>query len=242
MSPKLLLALQYWEGDREAAYRLARTLADLEPKHSESADLLLVHRADCVPPDKDLIAYLSRKFNVFVYRSPRRTAGWPAGCNDLWFATIEWVWSMLDARKIQAYSSVFTFEADGAPLVEGWIEKFQEAWGSAKVKVLGCEVDNKKCPKHVNGNAMFSCDLNFLYWLAREIGAVGRGAWDVALYPEFAKRGAADFPGLRSYYQTRSVTGEWVAQEQSKGTVFVHGVKDGSLLREVRARFRLPPL
>lgn len=242
MSSKLLLALQYWEGDREAAFRLARTLADLESKHSSSADLLLVHRGDCAPPDAELVSYLSRKFNIFVYRSPRTTTGWPMGCNDLWFATLEWVWAMRDSKKIQAYPAVFTFEADGAPLVRGWIEQFRAAWDAAGAKVLGCEIDTGKCPKHINGNALFSCDLPFLYWVAREVGAVGRGAWDVALYPEFARRGAADFPGLRSYYQTPTVSSDWVAREREKGTLFVHGVKDGSLLREVRQHFGLTPL
>jgi hypothetical protein len=239
---KILLALQFWDGDRKAADKLARLLADIEPTHSKLADILFVRRFDCEPLDGETIQHVSRKFNVFDYRSQRRGKGWPDGCNDLWFSTIEWVWSMREAQKVPAYKAVFTFEPDGCPLVRDWIPRFISAWDAAQAPVLGCEIPKGTCPRHINGNAMFSCELDFLHWASRIVGSVkANRAWDVELAGAFFQRGAKNFHGLRSLWQTPSVSKGFVDGLAAQGVVFLHGVKDDSVIRVVRERFSLPP-
>jgi hypothetical protein len=41
-----LICLQYWDGDRDKAMRLARFLADLEPSKREDVDFAFFARAD----------------------------------------------------------------------------------------------------------------------------------------------------------------------------------------------------
>ncbi len=57
---KILIALQFWKGDRDMAMKLARLMADLEPKHSDDADVLFISRFDTMQ-DVDAVKYVSRK-------------------------------------------------------------------------------------------------------------------------------------------------------------------------------------
>lgn len=236
---KLLLCLQYWEGDKRQAMNLARYVADLQSSRCEIADFLFVSRFDC-PHDMETIKHVSKKFNIFHYTSKRRGTGWPNGCNELWFGSLEWVYSMIEARKIPWYKAVFTFEADGVPLASNWINQFSMAWDQESAKnltfVLGSYLTNPG--PHINGNAMFSCNMAFLKWLVKQVGGVRPSAgWDYALYPDFRKWGARSYPALKSYWGSKTFTEEGFDAELAQGTVYLHGVKDSSLLKMARKKF-----
>jgi hypothetical protein len=236
---KLLLVLQYWKGDRDQAMALARFIADLQPFKCANADFLFVARFDC-PHDMDAINYVSKKFNVSHYVSKRRGTGWPNGCNDLWFGAMEWVQSMMAERRIPAYKAIFTFEADGVPLSPNWINQFSADWDAEAKKhetfVFGAQLEAPG--PHINGNAMVSGHPAFLHWVVRKVGGAPPNAgWDYVLYRDFKKWGAWNYPKLRSYWGSKTFTRAGFANELSAGTVWLHGIKDNSLLEMARKKF-----
>lgn len=236
---KILLMLQYWEGDRAQAMRLARFIADLQTEKSTIADFLFVGRFDCAH-DLESINYVSRKFNVFHYISKRRGTGWPHGCNDLWFGGLEWVQSMMADKKIPAYKAIFTFEADGVPLCPSWINQMSLDWDaeSKKHETFAFGALLKAPGPHINGNALFSGHPAFLHWVVRKVGgAPPRAGWDYVMYRDFKKWGAHNYPKLRSYWGTKTFSEEGFGKELTDGTVWLHGVKDDSLLNMARQKF-----
>jgi hypothetical protein len=240
-SNKILLALQFWDGDRAAAMKLAQFLADLEPRHSDLADFILVRRFDMKEPKEyaTVVPALSRKFNFFSYKSPRRGVGWPDGCNSLWFSTMEWVYTMIEARRVPKYKAIFTFEADGCPVLRDWVAQLSETWDALNkfnpVYVAGALVKNPAA--HINGNAVMNCDMRFLTWIVRRVGGVPVGSgWDFILRDRFKEWGWADIHRMRSYYNSATFTPEQYAQMVDEKLIWVHGVKDDSMIRMGRAR------
>jgi hypothetical protein len=236
---KILLVLQFWKGDQKQAIKLAKFITDLQPGRCENADFLFVSRFDCAH-DAEVIRYVSRKFNTYHYVSKRRGTGWPNGCNDLWFGSMEWVKSMLEAKKIPAYKAVFTFESDGVPLAANWINQMSMAWDEAVAKaptfVLGAYLTAPG--PHINGNALFSCHPGFLHWIVRQVGGAPPNAgWDYVLYRDFKRWGAYDLPGLKSYWGSKTFPEAAFQRELANGTFYVHGVKDDSLLNMARKKF-----
>jgi len=232
-SPKILLALQFWEKDRRQAMELARFIADLEPGHCETADFIFVNRFDCLP-DKDTEGYVSRKFNFYRYKSPRRETGWPDGCNGTWMSTMEWFYFMAEANKIPRYKTIFTFEADCVPLRSDWIKYFSAAWDTinkmGKIYVAGRKLESHGIREHVNGNAFFSGDLKFLHWLVKRTRIPAGVGWDYYLADEFRRWGWADMPGMECWWNTPTFTEEQFRNELNKGTAWLHGIKDRSLI------------
>ncbi len=236
---RILLILQFWKGDMAQAMKLARFIADMQNGKSESADFLFLSRFDC-PIDMDVVNYVSRKFNVFTYTSRRRGTGWPHGCNELWFSGMDWFESMLAHNKVPKYKAAFTFEADGVPLSPTWIQQMSVAWDEQAAKkptfVFGAEL---MAPgRHINGNMLVSGNLAFLHWLVKKKGGVtSRGGWDYVLAADFRKWGAYNFPQLKSYWASATFSRESFENELDRGTLYVHGVKDDSLLDMARKKF-----
>jgi hypothetical protein len=233
MSPKILICLEFWEGDKAQSMQLARFIADLQPGRCDSADFLFVSRFDC-SQDAETIKYVARKFNVHHYRSPKSGTGWPHGCNELWFGAMEWIYHMIEAKKVPQYKAIFTIEGDGLPLQSNWIVDFSRKWDELNaikpVYVAGAILNPGEDGEHVNGQAFFSGDLRFLFWIVKRInGAPSNCGWDYWLRKDFARWGQAQMPGLRCYWGTKTFSQEQYEQEQRDGTVWLHGVKDNSL-------------
>jgi hypothetical protein len=240
---KILLALQYWNGDKAMAMQLARLIADLEDRHCDKADFLLFSRFD-TPDDPETTKYVQRKFNVWTGRGRRRSSGWPHGCNDLWFGTMDWIYTMQEAKKIPQYKAVFTFEADGCPLLPQWINILSQSWDRAQMEklvyVYGAYL--LAPAPHVNGNAMFSCDREFLHWLTRKVcGVSPHGGWDFLLADEFERWGSGHSKVIKSYWRKDSFTKDEFIKETQAGVAYLHGVKDMSAIRMCRKLYGLPP-
>ncbi len=236
---RILLVLQYWKGDQKQAMKLAKLIADLQPSKSTIADFLFVGRFDC-PHDMEAINYVSKKFNVYHWISKRRGTGWPNGCNELWFGALEWVQSMMADHKIPAYKAVFTFEADGVPLSPNWINQFSADWDAESKKhetfVFGAYLTAPG--PHINGNCMLSGHPAFLNWVVRKIGgAPANAGWDYVMYRDFKKWGARAYPKLVSYWGTKTFSEEGFRIQLERGTAWLHGVKDDSLLDMARRKF-----
>lgn len=239
-SNKILIALQFWQRDKDDALRLARFLADIEPKHSDLADFILVKRFDCKTTikDQEIVPLLSRKFNLYTYHSPRREQGWPSGCNGLWLATMEWARGMIEAKRVPAYKAIFCCEADGGPIFSDWVSRMSAAWDLA----------NKERPvyqagpmvtvpaQHINGNCLMSGDLTFLKWVTSRVCIPPGGGWDFCLAKFFKEWGWANIHGMRSYYAWPTVTPEQYAKMIEEQLIWVHGPKDDSLVRMGRER------
>jgi hypothetical protein len=180
---KILLALQFWDGDKRPAMQVARLIADLERTHSAKADFLFVARFDCTH-NLDTINYVAKKFNTHHYiNRNRRATGWPWGCNELFFGTMDWVYSQAEAKRIPDYKAVMLLEGDSGPLHPNWVSQLSEEWDKAKVKVYGPLLDHGP---HINGNCMLSGDMTFLHWLTRTKGGCSpHGGWDFLLYQDF---------------------------------------------------------
>lgn len=229
VSDKILIVLQYWEGDKNQAMRLARLLADLEPAHTEKADFLFLSRFDC-GHDLDTIKYVSRKFNTFQYRSPRRGVGWPCGCNELTFGGLEWFYHKKASGQIPNYKAAFLLESDGVPLQKDWIAQVSADWDGFKSDscVAGAWLEHGAFPDvgHINGNLLMTGDLKFLHWLVKRVGGVdSRVGWDFILARDFMEWGWTKYPRIVSAWRT-PLSEAMFLKAQSEGVLYWHGVKD----------------
>lgn len=236
---RILLVLQFWAGDKKQALEVAKFIADLQPGRCENADFLFVSRFDCAH-DMHVIRHVSKKFNVFHYVSKRRGTGWPIGCNETLFGSLEYIYHMMTAKKIPRYKAALMFEADSVPLAPNWINALSRAWDAecAKHETFVFGPYQIYPGPHVNGNCFLSCNPAFLHWMVKQIGGVTpAGGWDYVLYNDFKKWGARDCPLMKSYWGSRTFPESAFQAELAKGTVFLHGVKDDSLLKMARKKF-----
>lgn len=235
-SDRLLLALQFYHRDQPQAMKVARLIADLEPRFKDNADFLFSARFDC-PHDTETVKYVSKKFKTFTFTNRRRATGWPFGPNELWFGTMDHVYSMNEARRMPLYKAILTFEGDSVPTIPHWINRLSEGWDAARpAKIVGA-LQSSPGP-HVNGNAMFSGDHKFLYWIARKVGGCSpHGGWDFVLASRFKKWGWADCPAMRSYWGMPTISRADIDNLVRQNVAFLHGVKDNSAIEHVWTKF-----
>ncbi len=233
---KILLAIQFWGGDKVEAMKRARLIADLQTGHSDQADFLFFSRFDTTN-DIDTVKYVSRKFDTFHAINRRRGVGWPGGCNDLFFGMVDWVYSHKEAKKVPDYKAILAFEADSCPLHSNWISQLHDSWDKARSCVHGPLLEQGP---HVNGNCLVSADMKFLRWLARERGGCTPvGGWDYLMYKDFKPWGISDAPSMKSWWRVPSMDEPAYESLLAQNVCFLHGVKDDSLVRLVRKKFSL---
>lgn len=227
-SRKILITFNFWKGDKAQTMRAARFLADIEPTMCSNADMLFVCRPDCTQ-DEETVQYVSKKFHVYTATSRRSEVGWPQGCNGLFFGTADFIYEQRAAKKLPDYKAFLIFEGDSCPLVPDWIQKLSDAWDAANTSVLGPLI--KSPPVHINGNALYSGDMKFLQYLSRKIsGCSPCIGYDVFLYTALKKWGLKDCPIMRSHWHCPSMTPQVFRLLRSQGVVFLHGVKDESMM------------
>jgi hypothetical protein len=235
------VALQFWQGDKEMAMKVARLIADLEPRHSDQADFLFSARFDCTH-DSDTVRYVNGKFNTTTHITRNwRGTGWPFGCNQTWLGTHDFIYDQMNAKKMPAYKAILTLEADACPIRPDWIARLSDAWDSAGVKCLGALIPPGPAStggRHINGNALISGDLSFLYTLTRRIGGCHPcGGYDYLLAPFFMEEGWANCSLIRSHWHTPTATDEFLDRLVKEGAVHLHGVKDESVVNYVRRKY-----
>lgn len=233
---KKVLALQYWQGDRDAAMLLARFIASLQPEHSPDVDFVFAVRGDAREPDAAVVKRLSKAFNVRFFKTKQVVAGWPAGPWALWFSLVEYLHSYPEPVKW-----ALTFEADCAPLTRTWISELDAEWDRRKsgTRLIGCSPEGGVA--HINGNMLMSCDHDFLTWIVREVTIAGvpkPEGWDTWLFPQFLHWGCQVSPKFASFWQTRSAGVGLYKHLRNDGVVFCHGVKDDSLIRQASRALR----
>lgn len=238
---KLLIALQFWEGDKAMAMKVARLIADLETRHSDRADFLFSSRFD-TGHDPQTVQYVNRRFNTTTHICKNwRGTGWPFGCNQVWLGTHDFIYDQMNAKKMPDYKAILTLEADACPLRPDWIARLSDAWDKANVKCLGALISpgpHSTGGKHINGNALVSGDLTFLYTLTRRIGGCNPGGgYDYLLAPFFMKEGWANCPLIRSHWHAPTATDDFLDRLVKEEACHLHGIKDESVHKYVRKKY-----
>ena len=224
-SSKILLALQYYPGDRDDAMSTARMLADVQGGHSDLADLCFVSRHDTTA-DPQTVVYTSRAFNVMTIRSRRSGTGWPHGPNELWFDLIDQTHERISCGHWPAYKAVLTFEGDTTVLSRDWIRGLVDEWdrrpsGSNMVGSL------QAAPaEHINGNMLVSADLGYLAKIRSIGGCSPNAGWDYACRDQFRAWGWAPTEKIVSWWKSKTLLEPDYLELQRRGCLFFHGVKD----------------
>lgn len=236
-SEDIVLALQFWEGDRSASLRLAKTIADVEPAFNTQALFLFVHAFDCEPPPAEVVDYVAKKFRTMVVKSTTPWTGYPDGCAALWLDCIDW------ARKakrdgLTTAECMLTFEFDCSPLVTDWIDKLVGTFRRVSPKaVMGDHHPYTAAglPKgfgHINGNMVVSLrSVEVLDQIATyRQRHKPRSPWDVVIYPDLYRIGAVSIPEIQSDYRAHNLRPSYLATLRRNGVLFHHGCKDTSVI------------
>lgn len=231
----ILLALQFWEGDKQRAGELARFLASLEPTKNPRVDLLLSARWDC-EVDKQVIQDCNRAFQTYHCRGRTQLTGHPMGSWALWKDTVEHVRRASADHRMPRYDCILTFEADCVPLVRGWADRLLAAWertGGQRIAVGHEILPNTSPYPHLNGNLLLNGSAEMLDILSK-YECPEKSAWDIPIYPLLKRYGGTSIPEMRSgiFFDVPKV---WVTDAIEEGVVFVHGDKDGSVFRGAQA-------
>ena len=219
---KLLLVLQCCPLDQQQAMSLARLIADIEPRVSEYADIMLAHRFDSIP-DKTSRDYVARKFSqVHTWVGTNKATGWPAGPNSL-FLEAYGHYVTRHRQKKWGYAAMLAIEPDCCPLQANWLRLLWEDWHSSDQLVLGA-----LCPlprEHLNGNMLISHE-----YLAQNKGFQScpvEWGWDYYHRKSLMKHGRATNL-IVSDYARKHITCDEVNSLRKSGACLLHGVKDDS--------------
>lgn len=227
---RLVLALQFWEGDREAALRNARRIADNELGFRNDTEFCLAARFDA-KHDPKTVEHLRKKFHVSTYTGRNKGTGWPRGCNDLWTDLMA-----ESARRVRSgvwenVKAVMTFESDCIPIDPDWLDAIHYEWDLATAAgdrlVLGAWQPQCTPIGHINGNALFHPSIADRLSIGVANPVLG---WDCEFANQFApywvKSGL-----IKNMYQAKKLTDEKILEPWVRGCrpVVVHGVKDLSV-------------
>lgn len=225
----VVLAIQYWQGDEAAACRLARLLADIEPRRREDVTLAFCRRFDM--PTESALLWATRmhcgfKFGTTALRSRREGAGHPHGPNELAAGTIEQFADAWRAGNISSHS-VFLIEADHVPLRADWLDVLLAEHAqtlAAGKRVTGC-MTRLPVP-HVNGGMLQHLSL----WHDRPSlhRTPPNGAWDLH-HAQVLNAEARPTTTIRNYYGSADWTPRALAAV-ARETAWLLSTKDTSAI------------
>jgi hypothetical protein len=223
----LLLALQFWDGDKALVNRLARFIADNELQKRSDVGVIFCPRFDA-NVDVEVVEHVKQKFaHVEVHTCRRRGAtGHPYGCNEV----VHDLFMLFQGRCLRdkdylgKVDGVYLMEGDLVPMCRDWLDRVLAEWAAARADgklVLGAWQPEHTPPMgHINGNLIFSPDLASK--ISGMEGCAPHAGWDVyhasKLVP-VAMRSKI----MLNLYKVTEVTEKAVA-----GSTMVHGVKDDS--------------
>lgn len=240
---RLLIVLNYHDGDIEETNELLRLFIDLQGGDRDPvADLLLWRRYDSQPIAKDLILRLHAVFeNVSQMPCRRRLTGHPGGPNEMFYDLVNRV-AMPDLRS--KYEVFLNLEPDCVPLNPGWTSELLELWNDARdrsqnVLVSGFYQPDHQKP-HINGVALYSTSFAIETSL---LGGPPHVAYDIHCADIYSNRWVDD--GIfYLQYSRRNITLEELYQvrRDMRTPIIFHGVKDESAVRAVRKRHSLPDM
>jgi hypothetical protein len=225
---KLVIAMQFWHGDESRAMRVARLIADIEPRRRDDVIFAFCRRFD-TPETKlawDTFLHVGAKFGVMPIRSQREATGHPDGCFGLFAGTLDVLARGWQDGTLRAHS-VLMLEADGVPLRADWLDVLlaeHRRTLEAGKRVTGPLTERPL--RHINGTlAMaFSC------WIDRPSlhSCPPRQAWDL-FHAEVLMAEARPTTLIKNAYGS----GNWSAESlavMAKETAYLCSQKDDSCL------------
>lgn len=235
---KLLLVIQFYEGDRDDAEQLALLIADLERTRNHQADIMLMRRADSRVLNPTVKAKLEQKFDVVHQHTCRRTdaKSYPMACNQMWSDLV----TLLPRTMPYAtdYYAFINLETDAVPTRPGWIGELITEWEAAKLagKAAIGHIHNDPVP-HLNGLAVYSVDLFQRVGGNRLMGANAQTCYDI-YFSKMILPLAQETPLIFFSYRQPTITPDelFAARKGGIAPCLYHGVKDGTARAAVRAR------
>lgn len=235
---KLLIVLQYFDGDKQAAEELGELIADLERVRNNQADIMVFRRHDANEFSVAVLQKLRDKFNkVYSETSRRRDAkGYPFGPNQMWSDIVT-----LMGQVPQWYNNYYAFlplESDCVPTRPGWINELVEEFRVAKAKNFAAVGHIHTNPvEHLNGVAVYDTQLWKIVPGNKLNGSDPQVAYDIYHRAHLLPI-AYNTPLIMMEYQRPTITAEDLFKPWKNGfePAMFHGVKDGSARTAVRAR------
>ena len=229
---KFLVALQYWEGDRETSLGLLELFHETVQENNPWAELVILHRFDTTPPHGELLKKLKHNFNkIYVVRGKHQAAGWPDGCNGLWYNLVSYAGERFSFYKDWAqYKALLSIESDSCPLSDDWLEVLSREWDENKVCVMGAwDSRNGDCPGigHINGNGMF--DINIDGKAGTPLLPPSGKGWDTYFASLFKRLGWQGTYAIRNIWNCPTLSEDQFIRLKQDGAVFLHGIKDNSV-------------
>lgn len=234
---RLLIVLQYWEGDKQAVIEQASLIADLERFQNKQADIMLFRRNDASVMPQDIIQKLKSKFlNVFDVKSRRlNVSGYPYGANEMFYDLA----SLVGNAPIYTsnYFAFINLESDCCPTKPGWINDLVEEFRRANAegyRVIGHL--NQKPVKHFNGVCVYDIDLINLTG-NKLVGGPANSAYDIH-HAETILPIAKDTPLIVLDFKRPTITAEDLFSPiKGLPCALFHGVKDSSAIQAVRSKY-----
>jgi hypothetical protein len=212
--------LQYWRGDYDAAMRLARYLAALEPEYRNDVRFTFVRRWDSPEANAETLRLVAEKFAVIEQiASGKGRIGWPEGCNLVALTAINWA-------ERHLLCPVMLIEPDSVPVQRDWINQLLKEWKTARQHncwLMGAWNGEGGPPDgHINGNCMIRPDFASLVDLTIPQGL----AWDLAIAPKVSRKWWITGLVLNRFREEHATDAQ--IETPTSGTerpVLVHGVK-----------------
>jgi hypothetical protein len=239
---KILLALEYWNGDRVAAEETIIQAANLLDFRSNIVSLALVHRFDADPFPEETIQFLRDKFwKVIVKKCVRRGQGFPFGCNELSYFTLNW--PLHDPELFEDIESILIYESDCVFTRRNWDVEILSEW--RKTQAEGKLVCGKILPygynrfgSHVNAVSVYSKDIAKFIG-SRLSGGPGNIGWDF-FHGKNIVPITFDSPIFHLEYRKETITEpELFYQRHEVEPLIFHGVKDNSARKIIDEKYNL---
>lgn len=236
---KLLIVIQYYDGDRQQTEELCDLIADLERIRNKAADVMLFCRNDTrINVSIGTVNRLRDKFDtVYVERSRRiGAAGYPYGPNEMFYDLMCKVGK--GAKMREKYFAVLNLASDCCPTRPGWVTEITKEYRVAQQNgklILGHFCDDHPTP-HVNGVAVYSTDLLAKIGETKLMGGPATSPYDLHLGKTFLPL-AHNSNLIYLEFQRPTIKAVDLFSAKKNGVVpaIFHGVKDSSARSIVRA-------
>ena len=232
---KLLIVIQYWDGDMAQVEKQIDLICDLERFKNNNVDVMLYGRRDAKMFQVGSISKLQSKFGVVHQQKCRRigTNGYPYGANEMFYDLCH---MMSEKPWVDQYFAFLNLESDCCPTKPGWTHDlsvaFLEAAADDKV-MIGHYCKNHTLP-HMNGVGVYSCEKT-----VKLFGVVAGGPANAAYDIHWAKKivpAGKDVPEIFLDFNRKTITPDELFAPRKDGLtpVLYHGVKDDSAFNAVR--------
>ncbi len=237
---KLLIVLQYYDGDMNDMEDVANIICDLERVRNKDADILLFGRFDAKPFPSHSKSKLLSKFDKVheVQCRARDGKSYPFASNCMFYDLVTLLGQYEQWNR--PYFAFLNLESDCVPLHPGWIRELANEFKTAQAhgkQAIGHIYRGAEAPEHMNGVAVYAIDIFHKVAGAKLRGGKPNVAYDLYQAPNILPL-AEDTALIQMVYRQPTITKEELFRHH-KGAVepaIYHGVKDASAREAVRAR------